>query len=154
MASPSTSPSPAEPARKITFRSKIDWWIWAVFAFSLCIGISVTISGSLWLGILYELFFIVLFGVGIFGCRYVIDGDTLVVYNMFHPMRMPIAKIKDLRLVRSYIAGPAMSTRRISIRFIDHSVLKSSMPIEISPLDREGFVDALRAVNPAIEVLP
>ena len=153
MDSPSTSHSRADGVR-ITFRSKIDWWVWATLAFSLCVGLAVAIGGPLWLGILYEIFFIVLFGVGIFGCRYVIDGDTLIVYYMCRPMRMPIAKIKSVRLVRGYIAGPAASTRRVSIRFIDRSVLKSSMPIEISPLDREGFVAALRAINPSIEVLP
>jgi len=88
-----------------------------------------------------------------FGCWYRIDGDTLTVYNMFYPHRLPIRKIRDVRYCRGYLAGAAMSSDRLSIKFIDRSVLKSSMPIEISPKDRDGFVAHLLKINPDISII-
>lgn len=41
---------------------------------------------------------------------------------------------------------------RVSIKFTDRSVLKSSMPLEISPKDRDGFMAQLKEINPAIVI--
>ena len=43
-----------------------------------------------------------------------------------------------------------MSLDRVSIRFSDRKVLKSAMPIEISPKDRDGFIADLKKINPEI----
>jgi len=139
--------------QKRIFRSRIDWWVWGVIVLSLLTVLAAALSGSWIIALCYGILLIGLEAVGFFGVWYEIDGDTLVVYNLFHPTRMPISKIAEVRYCRGYIAGPAMSAKRLSIKFTDRSVLKSSMPIEISPADRDGFVEALLAENPAIRVI-
>lgn len=94
-----------------------------------------------------------LFGVVlIVGCWYEIDGDQLVVYQFFRPNRFPIDKIAEVKKTTGILATAGMSCRRVSIKFADRSVLKSSMPLEISPKNRDGFIAELKEINPDIKV--
>lgn len=88
-----------------------------------------------------------------FGCRYEIDGEDIVIYQFFRPTRLPISKIKDVKKTSGYLATAGMSHLRVSISFTDRSVLKSYAPIEISPKDRDGFMTQLKSINPNIEIL-
>ena len=88
-----------------------------------------------------------------FGCWYAIEGSDFIVYQFFRPHRFPIHKIKEVKFCKGILAGAALSTTRIAIRFTDRKILKSSMPIEISPKDREGFVHDLTVINPDITVI-
>lgn len=86
------------------------------------------------------------------GCYYQIDGDKLVVYAFFIPTAYPIYKIKSIKPTKSILSVPATSlTHRIAITFTDRKVLKSSMPLIISPVHQEEFIDQLRSINPDIE---
>lgn len=94
-----------------------------------------------------------LFGVVlIVGCWYEIDGDQLVVYQFFRPNRFPIDKIAEVKKTTGILATAGMSCRRVSIKFADRSVLKSSMPLEISPKNRDGFIAELKEINPDIKL--
>lgn len=94
-----------------------------------------------------------LFGVVLItGCWYEIDGDQLVVYQFFRPNRFPIDKIAEVKKTTGILATAGMSCRRVSIKFADRSVLKSSMPLEISPKNRDGFIAELKEINPDIKV--
>ena len=86
------------------------------------------------------------------GCWYEIDNDSLVVYQFFRPHRFPVSKIKEVKKTIGYLATAGMSSRRVSIRFVDRSVLKSYMPLEISPKDRDGFIARLKQLNPGITI--
>lgn len=86
------------------------------------------------------------------GCWYEIDGDQLVVYQFFSPNRFPIDKIAEVKKTTGILATAGMSCRRVSIKFADRSVLKSSMPLEISPKNRDGFIAKLKEINPDIKV--
>lgn len=88
----------------------------------------------------------------IVGCWYEIDGDHLVVYQFFRPNRFPIDKMAEVKKTKGIFATAGMSTHRVSIKFLDRSVLKSSMPLEISPKDRDGFITKLKEINPSIVV--
>lgn len=93
--------------------------------------------------------FVVLMLVGIY---YRIDGDKLVVYTFFVPTAYPIDKIKEIRPTKSVLSAPATSlTHRLAITFTDRKVLKSAMPLLISPVGQPEFIARLRAVNPAIK---
>lgn len=84
---------------------------------------------------------------------YRIDGDQLIIYTFFIPTAYPIKKIKEIRPTKSVISAPASSlTHRIAISFIDRTVLKSSMPIIISPARQEEFLSQLKSINPDIVV--
>lgn len=106
--------------------------------------------GSNWVISLPLISAIILSVVAISGTRYVIEGNTLIVYHFFRAHRIPIAKIKSATPAKGFLTGPALSSDRVSLRFTDRSVLKSSKPMEISPRNRDEFIAQLKKLNPAI----
>ncbi len=146
-----------DKAEKTIYRSRIDWWLWAMVLLAAGAVIAACIGVQQWYFqwdfMLIMVFLAALFFITIRGTWYAIEGETLIVYQFFHPHRMPVEKIKEIRYVRGFLAGPALSTRRIAIRFKDRSVTRSSIPIEISPRNRDAFVSQLLAINPGITVL-
>lgn len=86
------------------------------------------------------------------GVEYQIKDNMLGVRNFFRWSWFPIDMIEEVRPVRSYLSAAALSADRIAIRFSDRSILRSSMPLEISPACREAFITALKAINPSITV--
>lgn len=93
-----------------------------------------------------------LYALLMFGCWYEIDGDDLVIYQFFRPTRLPVSKIRDVKKTTGYLATAGMSHLRVSITFVDRSVLKSCA-VEISPRDRDGFIAQLISINPDIREL-
>ncbi len=137
---------------KTTYPSKIDWWIWAIVAFVITVIIIIGITSPWWLTLLLGLAILVPSHTGLIGIWYAIEGDNLIVYQFFRPKRYPIKKIKDVRYSKGFLAAPALSSTRLAIRFTDRNILRSSLPLEISPFDRTGFVNRLLSVNPGITV--
>lgn len=135
---------------KTVYRSRIDWWLMSVIIFFFIVIFVAWIGTYWWLSALYGVLILFLFVVLMCGCWYEIEGDYLVVYQFFRPHRFPIAKIKEVKKTTGYLATAGMSSRRVSIRFSERSVLKSSMPLEISPKDRDGFIARLMEINPDI----
>jgi len=91
---------------------------------------------------------------GLIGTFYKIDGNKLVVYSFFVPTAYPIDKIKEIKPTKSILSSPATSlTHRIAITFSDRKVLKSSIPLIISPTRQESFIQQLLAINPEIKHL-
>lgn len=138
-------------ADKTIYKSRIDWWVWLVLLFVAVVTVAVAL-GSTWLVTLSIGGTMLLGVVLIAGCWYEIDGDQLVVYQFFSPNRFPIDKIAEVKKTTGILATAGMSCRRVSIKFADRSVLKSSMPLEISPKNRDGFIAKLKEINPDIEV--
>lgn len=140
--------------KTFVFRSRVDWWLWSVLAFALIVVIVCYIGLPWWLTLISCTGILLPFVLSVCGTWYAIDEEsgTLIVYQLFRANRYPIAKIRAVRLTKGYLSGPALSARRISIRFTDRSVLRSLLPLEISPKDREGFVSRLVAINPDISV--
>lgn len=86
------------------------------------------------------------------GIYYRIDGDKLVVYTFFVPVAYPIDKIKEIKPTRSFLSSPATSlTHRLAITFTDRKILKSSIPLIISPARQEEFIRELLAINSGIK---
>lgn len=84
---------------------------------------------------------------------YVIDGDSLIVHQLFTAKSYPIMKIKDVKPTDSVLSAPASSLKhRIAIRFIDKSVLKSTIPLIISPVRQTEFLAKLKEINPEINI--
>lgn len=82
---------------------------------------------------------------------YRIDGDKLVVYSFFIPTAYPIDKIKEIKPTKSVLSSPATSlSHRLAITFTDRKILKSSIPLIISPARQEEFIRQLLSVNPEI----
>lgn len=84
--------------------------------------------------------------------RYRICNRQLGVRFFFRWKWFPIDKISEVRKTRGILSAAALSFDRIAIRFSDKSILKSSLPLEISPEDRDGFIARLKEINPDITV--
>lgn len=84
---------------------------------------------------------------------YFVDGDELVVHVWPSTSRYPIRKIASVTRTTGLMASAATSaTQRLAIRFTDRSVLKSAMPIYISPVRQDEFIRQLLEINPNIRV--
>ncbi|MCI5977966.1 MAG: PH domain-containing protein, partial [Bacteroidales bacterium] len=84
---------------------------------------------------------------------YFVDGDELVVHVWPSTSRYPIRKIASVTRTTGLMASAATSaTQRLAIRFTDRSVLKSAMPIYISPVRQDEFIRQLLEINPNIWV--
>lgn len=84
---------------------------------------------------------------------YRIDGNHLIIYQFFIPQAFPINKIEEIFPIKTYLSAPATSlTHRIGIKFSDRKILKSTMPLVISPAKQEEFIAQLLAINPQIRV--
>lgn len=138
---------------KTVYRSRTDWWIWAILVLFLIMLTFAKIGGIGWTTFAIQLIgFCMFYFVLIFGVRYVIEGDDLIVYQFFRPKRYPIKKIKEIGHSKGFVNGPALSARRLAIKFTDRSVMRSSLPLEIAPVDSKRFIRGLLAVNPDITV--
>ena len=138
----------------VVFKFRIDWWIWAVLAFSLAVVSVCFIGLPWWLTLIYGAGIVASFVIAVFGTWYAIDeeAEEMIVYQFFRPRRYPVGKIRDVRFTKGYLSAPALSSHRISIRCAERSVLRSLLPLEISPRNREGFVSHLVDINPDISV--
>ncbi|MCM1142935.1 MAG: PH domain-containing protein [Muribaculum sp.] len=137
--------------RKTKYYSGIDWWVWLVLLFMAGVTAAVAVDSTWWVALSFGGTMIIS-ALLIVGCWYEIDGDQLIVYQFFMPNHFPILKIKEVKKTKGYLATAGMSSKRVSIKFTDRSVLKSSMPLEISPKDRDGFIAKLREINPSIVI--
>ncbi len=85
---------------------------------------------------------------------YWIDGDKLIVYSFFIPTAYPIDKIKEIKPTKSVLSAPATSlSHRLAITFTDRKILKSYMPLIISPVHQDEFIRHLLSINPEIKHL-
>lgn len=136
---------------KTKYYSRIDWWVWLVFL-SMASAIAYIALDSTWWVALPFVGTMIICALLIAGCRYEIEGDQLVVFQFFRPNRFPIYKIVEVKKTTGILATAGMSVHRVSIKFTDRSVMKSSMPLEISPKDRDGFMAQLKEINPSIVI--
>ena len=136
------------------YSTKIDWWLPAVMGFILLLGIAML----LWIGIEWWIVLIIalpLFGVvGLSVCEisYAIKDDELGVKSTVSWRWYPIEKIKEVRKIKSILAAPAMSFTRVAIKF-ERGTTKTAVPLEISPKDRDKFIQDLLKINPDIKVI-
>lgn len=137
---------------KTIYRSRIDLWLVILLIFTVVVSLVPLLTEPWWIAAILGIGMCALMCVAIFGCWYVIDGNSLVVYHFLRPQRFPIEKIKEIKFCNSILAAPALSSKRIAIKFNDRRILKSSMPLEISPKDRQRFISHLLKINPEIHV--
>lgn len=79
--------------------------------------------------------------------EYIIDGKILrVKCGHLIKQQCNIMDITAVKPTRTLVSSPAMSLDRLELKLRDKSII-------ISPKDKTGFVDALRAVNPEIKVV-
>ncbi len=141
--------------KPVYFNSKIDWWIPAVVVITVAVAfIGPIIDGELFIvGIIIAVLLGTLEIVMFASVKYKIYDGKLGIRNFFYKWEwFPIDKISEIKKTSGILSAPALSTKRISIKFSDKKILKSSMPLEISPKDRDGFIARLKEVNPLIVI--
>lgn len=136
------------------YNSRWDGSTWFTLGLvAVCCLVPCFIDHSLWLVALcmVMLAFVLLTFIGIY---YRIDGDKLVVYSFFVPTAYPIDKIKEIKPTKSVLSSPATSlSHRLAITFTDRNILKSTIPLIISPMRQEEFIRHLLSINPQIKHL-
>ncbi|WP_300502718.1 PH domain-containing protein [uncultured Duncaniella sp.] len=137
------------------YKSKIDWWIPAVVAVTVAVSfIGPIIDGEIFIvGIIIAALLGTLEIVMFASVKYRICDGKLGIRNLFYKWEwFPIDKISEIKKTNGILSAPALSTKRVSIKFSDKKILKSSIPLEISPKDRDGFIDKLKEINPTIKI--
>lgn len=136
------------------YNSMWDGSTWLMLGLvAACCLVPCFIDHSIWLITLClaMLAFVLLTFIGIY---YRIDRDKLVVYSFFVPTAYPIDKIKEIKPTRSVLSSPATSlSHRLAITFTNRNILKSSIPLIISPMRQEEFIRHLLSINPEIKHL-
>lgn len=137
----------------VKFKPMFDGLTWSLIAFVLIVCLWPLFLDASWLMVLFLLLCAALCLIPFFSIRYEIDGDELVVYAFWRPSRFPIAKIKEIKPTKSLLSAPATSlTKRIAIYFTDKKVMKSTLPLIISPANQEIFFETLQSINPDIVI--
>lgn len=130
------------------YNSMWDGSTWLMLGLvAACCLVPCFIDHSLWLVTLClaMLAFVLLTFQGIY---YRIDGDKLIVYSFFIPTAYPIDKIKEIKPTKSVLSAPATSlSHRLAITFTDRKILKSSIPLIISPARQDEFIRQLLSIN-------
>lgn len=141
--------------KRTVYKTKVDWWIPAVVVFTVAVAfIGPIIDGEiLALGIILAVLIGALEIVIFASVKYQICNGQLGVRNFFYKWEwFPIDNISEVKKTSGILSAPALSTKRISIKFSDRKLLKSFMPLEISPKHRDSFIARLKEINPNIEV--
>lgn len=137
------------------YNTKVDWWVTCVVIFSVTICfIGPMIDGETYLIAFLLAFAVLIFKIAILASvKYQIRGSKLGIRNLFYRWDwFPIEKITEVKATKSVLSSSALSFNRLAIRFSDKKILKSSMPLEISPKDRDDFIARLKEINPSIVV--
>lgn len=139
--------------RSMKYNSKIDRGTIILALFSiLCCVVGPAIVGevipAIILGLAVVLFEIVIF----ISLKYEIRGNQLGIRTFFRWNWYPIDKISTITRRQSIISAPALAYDRLAIKFSDKKILRSSMPLEISPDDFNRFISEIKDVNPDVIV--
>lgn len=140
---------------KAYYKSKIDWWVPVVIIVTASVAfIGPLIDGEIFLvGLLLGVWLCIMEIVLFASVKYQICNGKLGIRNIFYKWEwFPIEKISEVKKSSGILSAPALSTKRISIKFSDKKILKSSMPLEISPRDHDSFIARLKEINPKIKV--
>ena len=138
---------------RTVYRSQWDWSTWLILVVSAVACLVPAFFGAVVEGVVITVAFLGLIVAGCLGTYYVVAGDNLVVYTLFIPKTYPIAKISQIKPTKSILSAPATSlTHRIAISFTDRKVMKSAMPLIISPVRQPEFLAQLSSINPAIKL--
>lgn len=136
------------------YSTKIGWWLPTLIGFILLLGMFML----LWVGMEWYVVLILgivlcgYAGVSCFQISYAIKDDELGVHTQTKWIWYPIENINEVRKVKSVLAAPAMSFTRVAIKF-KRGTVKTAVPLEISPKDRDKFIQDLLKINPNIKVV-
>lgn len=141
-----------EKFRGTRYNSRWDGSTWFILGLvAACCIVPCFMDDGIWPTIIC-LVMLALVLVTFFSIYYRIDGDKFVVYTFFIPTAYHIDKIKEIKPTKSVLSSPATSlSHRLAITFTDRKILKSYIPLIISPVRQDEFIRQLLSVNPEIK---
>ena len=74
-----------------------------------------------------------------------INGLTITC-GLFYRKNFDIQQLKSIRPSNNSISSPALSLKRLELRFDNRKILL------ISPVDHTKFIEAIKSINPEVEV--
>ncbi|MDP6778216.1 MAG: PH domain-containing protein [Candidatus Latescibacteria bacterium] len=83
----------------------------------------------------------------LYGTSYVLSSDRLLVRSWLFRWRVDLSAITEVSPTRSSLSGPALSLDRLQIKYRG-----SSGGLQISPVDKRGFLEDLVARAPYLEL--
>jgi len=128
------------------FPSKRDLWLtlltWGILGLAMVpaltapdrIGLYILIPTALFVGWIW------------LRTGYTIEGQDLKVVSGPFRYTVPIGEIRRMKKTRNPLSSPALSLDRIEISFGE------GKKIMVSPADRAGFIRALHAKNPQMQI--
>lgn len=131
-----------------TYKSKIDIWLVVLFYVMMLLPtLDALIDMFSWIMVALDVLLLGFVSMVLFNTKYIIDGELLYIKCGFLPKeKCFIPQIVKIKNTHNIISAPAISLDRIEIR------LNNRQRLIISPLDKEEFINHLRAINPNIIV--
>ncbi|MDA6069987.1 PH domain-containing protein [Flavobacterium sp. AC] len=129
------------------FKSKADVWL-ILFLVVIFGAVLINLAyDQKWIGFVFILF-VVAFILHVFlNTYYIIENDKLTIKcGFFINLKIEIQSIKKITKSYNVISSPALSFDRIEI------VYNQFDTVLISPKDRLRFIEAIKSVNPQIEI--
>jgi hypothetical protein len=124
------------------YRSKIDWWIGALLILAPFLPAVTAFFAHSLLPLVGSAFILALYGL-LFPIWYETSEERLVIHAGLIKTKLPYSEIHSLRPSRSALSSPALSLDRLEISYGNGS------RVLISPEDKAGFTDDIRARIPA-----
>lgn len=134
------------------YKSKVAvLYLCACIAMGAAFAVSLLLCYKFVLILLVDVFFV---GFGLwlmldmlFHTDYTIRGNVLHIRCGFlYRMTLPISKIKEITLRTTILSSPALSAKRIGLRYGRRST------VYISPQNQKDFIADLKSINPEIKV--
>lgn len=131
------------------YKSKVDAWLVILFVGGTsAVIVPFLVIAFSWIALLLMVAVVAATLVLIYGIRYTIAGEQLIVECSFVRSKFDIGSIKSIKPTRSVLSAPAASIDRIEIRLSNRKILI------VSPKEKSRFVNQLLAINPSIDCSP
>lgn len=138
-----------------TYRPKIDWWVYLVLA--IMVGgasVGAFMENNPLIGLILGGGLALLWLVAVSCVKYEIRDNQLGIRKFFRWTWIPIEKIATIEKQHGVAVQGAVSAvlslDRLRMTLTDRSVLRSSMPIAISPKHADALMARLKEINPTI----
>lgn len=126
-----------------------QWYLYTCFAMAIAfVGSIYLCYKTIWVLLIDVIFMgfgvLLMFDI-LYHTDYTINGDKLYIRcGVFYRMTLPISKITEITHKTTFLSSPALSAKRIGLRYGNKSY------VYISPQNQDDFISELKSINPGI----
>lgn len=138
--------------KRMKYCSRWDSFTWGIIIFTItCCLLPLFFDDGVW-PVIIAAFFATIEIAAFKSIYYCIEGDKLIVHQLFMSKEYPISKITEIIDTPSVLSAPATSLfHRIAVYFSDVKTICGNTPLVISPADKDSFIKQLQSINPTIK---